>query len=73
MGSSTAIFVASTSPYMFLAARALQGVSGAAMGVVGLCLTIDTVGNDALAQPMGYSALALTWAILLGPMFGGIM
>lgn len=54
-------------------ARALQGISAAAVMVIGMALIANTVSQDRLGQAMGYTTVALTWGALLGPALGGVM
>ncbi|ODH44685.1 hypothetical protein ACO22_00842 [Paracoccidioides brasiliensis] len=70
---ATSFFLIGRSPSLFIFARAMQGLSGGAVGVVGMALAVDTVPNERLGQAMGYISLALTWGVLFGPIIGGVM
>lgn len=51
----------------------MQGLSGGAVGAVGMALAVDTVPKERIGQAMGYVSLALTWGVLFGPIVGGVM
>lgn len=71
MVASAVPFVVGRNPYVLLAARGLQCVSGSAVGVIGLTLLVETVNKENCAKAFGFSGMANTWAILLGPKIGG--
>lgn len=73
MAGATLLFLFGKSVYMLLLARMLQGLAGAAVGVVGFALLADTVDKSGLRQAMGYVSLALNWGMLLGPSIGGLV
>lgn len=58
---------------VLLIARGLQGLSAAAVWVVGLAIVADNVPPERVGEAMGHTTIALTWGFLLGPMVGGIM
>ena len=62
----------SVSPYLLLVARSLQGISAAAVFVVGFAMVADNVEKERIAQSMGYASVAMTVGNLLGPAIGGI-
>ena len=70
---ATVMYVIGSHPATLLTARFLQGVSASAIWVVGLALIVDTVGKDHAGEAMGYTGMAMTWGLLLGPMAGGVM
>ncbi|PGH15563.1 hypothetical protein AJ79_02345 [Helicocarpus griseus UAMH5409] len=70
---ATSFFLIGRSPGLFIAARAMQGLSGGAVGAVGMALAVDSVPQDRIGQAMGYVSLALTWGVLFGPIVGGVM
>ena len=73
LGGSTALICAGSSIAMFAAGRVLQGVSAAVVWVTGLALLVDTVGPDEIGEAMGYIGLAMSLAILLAPLLGGVV
>ena len=48
-------------------------MSAAIVWTVGLALLVDTVGHDTIGQAMGYVSLSLSFAVLLGPLLGGVV
>lgn len=73
MAGGTLFFTFGYSVYVLLLARILQGLAGAAVGVVGFALLADTVDNSELGQAMGHVSAATTWGLLLGTTIGGIV
>ncbi|MCJ1465356.1 hypothetical protein MMC07_003974 [Pseudocyphellaria aurata] len=73
MAGATLLFMLGKSVYMLLLARMLQGLAGAAVGVVGFALLAETVDKSRLRQAMGHVSLALNWGMLLGPSIGGLV
>jgi MFS family permease len=73
LAASTALFTLGRSPAAFLLARAFQGLSAAAVWIVGLALLVDTVGKDKIGQAMGIAGIAMTWAMMSAPVVGGFM
>jgi MFS family permease len=53
--------------------RVLQGISAAVVWVVGLALLADTVDESEIGQTMGYVFFAMSVAVLLGPLLGGVV
>ncbi|KKZ67253.1 hypothetical protein EMCG_07058 [[Emmonsia] crescens] len=70
---ATSFFLLGRSPSLFIVARAMQGLSGGAVGAVGMALAVDSVPKERIGQAMGYVSLALTWGVLFGPIVGGVM
>ncbi|MCJ1257549.1 hypothetical protein MMC24_005375 [Lignoscripta atroalba] len=64
VGSSIAVLVVG---------RVLQGISAAIVWTVGLALLVDTVGQQGIGQVVGYVSIAMSVAILLAPLLGGIV
>ena len=62
----------SISPYLLLVARSLQGISAAAVFVVGLAMVADNVEKERVAESMGYVSIAMSVGSLVGPMVGGV-
>ncbi|KAK2801015.1 hypothetical protein FQN51_005579 [Onygenales sp. PD_10] len=73
MALSTSFFLIGRSPVVFVAARAMQGLSGGAVGAVGMALVVDTIPQDRIGPAMGIMSLGLTWGVLFGPIVGGYM
>ncbi|OAT10315.1 MFS amine transporter, variant [Blastomyces gilchristii SLH14081] len=70
---ATSLFLVGRSLGLFIVARAMQGLSGGAVGAVGMALAVDSVPKERIGQAMGYVSLALTWGVLFGPIVGGVM
>ncbi|KAJ5218192.1 uncharacterized protein N7498_000291 [Penicillium cinerascens] len=73
LGASTLLFVLASSMTVLIIARGLQGLSAAAVWVVGLAIVADNVPRERVGEAMGHTTIALTWGFLLGPTIGGIM
>jgi MFS family permease len=73
LGGSTVLLCIGRSVGVLIAGRVLQGVSAAVAWVVGLALLVDTLGSEQLGMAMGYVGLALSLALLLAPLLGGIV
>ena len=58
---------------VLLAGRLLQGVSAAIVWTVGLALLVDTVGRNEVGQVMGFVSIAMSVAILVAPLLGGVV
>lgn len=58
---------------ILIIARGLQGLSAAAVWVVGLAIVADNVPPARVGEAMGHTTIALTWGFLLGPTIGGVM
>ncbi|KAJ5719842.1 hypothetical protein N7493_006720 [Penicillium malachiteum] len=71
LAASTALFAFATSFPALVLARGLQGLSGAAVWVVGLAIVSDGVPAERVGAAMGYTTIGLTWGFVLGPMMGG--
>lgn len=56
-----------------IVARGLQGLSAAAVWVVGLAIVADNVPAERVGEAMGHTTIALTWGCLLGPTVGGVL
>ncbi|KAJ5689073.1 hypothetical protein N7462_003465 [Penicillium macrosclerotiorum] len=72
LGISTVFFMLARSPFTFILARAIQGISAAATWVVGTALVVDTVSEDRVGEALGYTSMAMTVGTLLGPTIGGL-
>jgi len=71
--ASTALFALVKSPIMLVIGRALQGLSSAVVAVVGMAFLADSVDKSHVPTAMGYTSFAITWAIVLGPILGGVV
>ncbi|KAL8637123.1 MAG: hypothetical protein Q9228_005570 [Teloschistes exilis] len=58
---------------VLLAGRLLQGISAAIVWTVGLALLVDTVGQQEVGQVMGFVSIAMSVAILVAPLLGGVV
>ncbi|KAF3894534.1 MFS general substrate transporter [Trichophyton interdigitale] len=70
--SSTILFAFARTPAVLVVARAFQGLSCAAVWVVGLVLLVDNIPQERIGQAMGYTTVGMTMGGLLGPMLGGV-
>ncbi|KAJ6172311.1 hypothetical protein N7470_001378 [Penicillium chermesinum] len=70
---STVLFIVARSFPVLVIARSLQGLSAAAVWVVGLAIIADTVPQERVSEVMGQTTIGLTWGFLFGPMIGGIV
>lgn len=70
---STGLFVVARSFPVLVIARSLQGLSAAAVWVVGLAIIADSVPSERVGEVMGQTTIGLTWGFLFGPLIGGII
>ncbi|EFQ96941.1 hypothetical protein MGYG_08866 [Nannizzia gypsea CBS 118893] len=73
LSASTGLFAVARSLPVLVIARALQGLSAAAVWIVGLSIIADNVPTERVAEAMSYTTVALAWGSLLGPAVGGVM
>ncbi|KAL1622520.1 hypothetical protein SLS54_005086 [Diplodia seriata] len=73
LAAATAMLNVGTSIGVLVAARLLQGASAAVVWVVGLALLVDTVGRDDVGQAMGWVSMAMSLAVLVAPLLGGVV
>ena len=73
LAGATAMLCVGTSIALFIAGRALQGISAAMVWTVGLALIADTVDKEELGKCLGYISLAMNGGTLLGPLLGGVV
>ncbi|KAL1630561.1 hypothetical protein SLS56_004835 [Neofusicoccum ribis] len=73
LAGSTVMLNIGSSMGVLVAGRLLQGTSAAVVWVVGLALLVDTVGQNDVGQAMGYVSLAMSLAVLLAPLLGGVV
>lgn len=70
---STLAFAVATRLWMLLAARLLQGMSSAVVTTIGYVLLTDVVGPERLGTAMGFTTMALSMALMTGPVIGGFL
>ncbi|MCJ1309477.1 hypothetical protein MMC25_003137 [Agyrium rufum] len=73
LGGATVLLCLGRSIAVLVVGRLLQGFSAAVVWTVGLALLVDTVGEDGIGQAMGYVAIGMSVAFLLGPLLGGVV
>ncbi|KAL8954924.1 MAG: hypothetical protein Q9193_007010, partial [Seirophora villosa] len=70
---STLAFALATNLWTLLVARILEGLSSAVVSTVGFALLTDVVDPAHLGKAMGYTSLALSFGLLIGPVVGGVL
>ncbi|KAL8998112.1 MAG: hypothetical protein Q9188_006167 [Gyalolechia gomerana] len=70
---STLFFALATTVWALLAARILQGLSTAIVHTIGYTLLTEVVGKEHLGKAMGYTSMALSSGLLIGPVLGGLL
>lgn len=70
---STLCFALATNVWTLLAARLVQGLSTAIVHTIGYTLLTETVGKEHLGKAMGYTSMALSAGLLIGPVLGGVL
>lgn len=73
LGGSTVMLCVGNSIALFAVGRVVGGISAAVVWTVGLALMVDTVGGENIGQAMGIVGSALSVAVLLGPLLGGVV
>ena len=73
LAGATLCFVVGCSVIILLIARLLQGFSSAVVYTFGSALLLERVGHEQIGQAMGYTGVAMTAGLLLGPVIGGIL
>ncbi|KAL8992809.1 MAG: hypothetical protein Q9169_006824 [Polycauliona sp. 2 TL-2023] len=71
--ASTSFFALATTVWILLAARILQGLSTAIVHTIGYTLLTEVVGKEHLGKAMGYTNMALSAGLLVGPVLGGVL
>ena len=71
--ASTVSFAAGKSLPILFIARILEGLSAAIVCTLGSALLRDTFGAEHIGKAMGYTSLAVSSALLLGPAIGGLL
>ncbi|KAK9368905.1 major facilitator superfamily domain-containing protein [Lipomyces kononenkoae] len=59
--------------WLFILGRLIQGMSGAAVWVVGLALVTDSFPEENIGKMMGILSSSMSLAIFLGPLIGGVV
>lgn len=70
---STAMLCVGTSIALFVAGRALQGMSAAIVWTAGLALLADNVDKEEVGKCLGFVSLSMCGGTFLGPLLGGIV
>lgn len=70
---STLLFALATDLWTLLTARILEGFSTAIVHTVGYTLLTEVVGMEHLGKATGYTSMALSFGLLLGPVLGGVL
>ena len=70
---STLAFALATDVWTLLAARLLEGLSTAIVGTVGYAMLTEVAGRENLGKVMGYTSMALSFGLLIGPVVGGVL
>ena len=70
---STLLFALATDLWTLLTARILEGLSTAIVHTVGYTLLTEVVGVEHLGKATGYTSMALSCGLLLGPVLGGVL
>ena len=73
LAGSTLLLCLGQTIALLIIGRILQGISAAMVWTVGLALLTDTVGYERVGQAMGYVAIAMSVAILIAPLLGGLV
>lgn len=73
LAASTVSFAVGKSLPILLTARILEGFSAAIVGTLGSALLRDAFGAEHIGKAMGYTSLAVSSALLLGPAIGGLL
>ncbi|KAI4178020.1 MAG: hypothetical protein LQ346_007592, partial [Caloplaca aetnensis] len=71
LGLSTLAMSLTYSITLLLAARILQGLSGAVVYTVGYAILFDVVGSESIGQAMGFVSMSQSFGLLVGPAIGG--
>ena len=73
LSGATLLLCLGTSVVLLIIGRLLQGISAAIVWTVGLALLVDTAGQEEIGQVMGYVSIAMSVAVLLAPLLGGVV
>ena len=73
LGGATVLLCLARNVPLLVIGRLLQGLSGSIVWTVGTALLVDTVGLKAIGEALGYMTIAMSMALLLAPLLGGIV
>ena len=73
LGISTLCFALGRTLPVLLIARILEGLSTAIVCTLGCALLNDVVGSEHIGKAMGYTSVALSLGLLIGPVIGGVL
>ncbi|HTY92127.1 MAG TPA: MFS transporter [Methanocella sp.] len=73
LAATNVLFALSADVRVLIAARLLQGMSGAATWSAGLAMLADTFGQEERGGRLGLAMSAMSAGTLLGPVVGGIL
>lgn len=71
--SSTVCFALGVTLPVLLSARILEGLSAAVVATVGSALMREVVGQEHFGRAAGFSSMALSMGLILGPVIGGVL
>ncbi|TGZ77703.1 MFS general substrate transporter [Ascodesmis nigricans] len=70
---STVMLCVGNTIALLVVGRLIQGMSGAVVWIAGLALLVDTVGRGRVGEAMGIVSVALSLAMFLAPLLGGLV
>ena len=70
---STLFFALGSTLPILLSARLLEGLSTAVIATIGPALMLEVVGQRNFGRAMGFSSMAMSMGLLLGPVLGGVL
>lgn len=73
LGASTLCFAFGKTLPVLLIARILEGLSTAIVCTLGSALLNDVVGTEHIGKAMGYTSVALSLGLFIGPVIGGVL
>lgn len=73
LGASTLCFALGRTLPVLLIARILEGLSTAIVCTLGYALLNDVVGAEHIGKAMGYTSVALSLGLFIGPLIGGVL
>ena len=73
LGASTLCFALGRTLPVLLIARILEGLSTAIVCTLGYALLNDVIGTEQIGKAMGYTSVALSLGLFIGPVVGGVL